>query len=386
MGREKRPVPMSSIQLSHPLVLVLACAGHAVAQQELYACTYFGDIVEVRDYAGTPSLRVLPKDPAIQLGNDLAVGALDGRLYLYEFNFSLPTMAVIERANGVLVSLSQCFSPAGVSSALEALPDGRLVGEDTFSGQILYTGTVNPNCFETTGPATMAANAGDVALFGDGTLLATRNNSTVLERVDLVTGAVTILGDPGVAFTGLEVDTQGEIYGLTAVGQLYRVERTSMALTLVTTLPASGGNGWTGLAFLLPAGPLEVSLACTARPNSTGSPAELSVGAPTAGSVPFTARSLPPMSATLLLAGPTVALSPLGAGQLCLGSGIARLYPATASSSTGVAQFAVGLSFVPGHGPVQSGDRLYFQAWFRDTSATQQATVNLTDALCVQFL
>lgn len=364
----------------------MACAGHAVAQQELYACTYFGDIVEVRDYAGTPSFRVVPKDPSIQLGSDLAVGALDGRLYLYEFNFSLPTMAVIERATGTLVSLGQCFSPAGVSSSLEALPDGRFVGEDTFSGQILYTGLVFPSCFETTGPATMAGNTGDVARFGDGTLLATRSSSTVLERVDLVTGAVTTLGDPGVAFTGLEVDTQGEIYGLTAAGQLYRVERTSMALTLVTTLPPAGGNGWTGLAFLLPAGPIEVSLACAARRNSTGSPAQLSVGAPAAGNLPFSARSLPPSSVALLLAGPTVALSPLGAGQLCLGSGLARLYPATVSSGTGEAQFAVGLSFVPGHGPVLSGDRLYFQAWFRDTSPSQQATVNLTDALCVSFL
>lgn len=377
---------MSSMSPCHHVFLVLACAGHAVAQQELYACNYFGDIVEVRDYAGTPSLRVVPKDPSIQLGSDLAVGALDGRLYLYEFYFSLPTMAVIERANGTLVSLGQCFSPAGVSSALEALPDGRLVGEDTFSGQLLYTGLVHPYCFETTGAATMVANDGDVALFGDQTLLASRSNSTLLERVDQVTGVVTILGDPGVAFTGLEVDTQGDIYGLTAAGQLYRVDRATMALTLITTLPAAGGTGWTGLAFLLPAGPLEVSRACVARPNSTGSPAQLSVGTPTVGSLPFSARSLPPSSATLLLAGPNVVLSPLGAGQLCLGSGLARLYPATVSDGTGAAQFAVGLSFLPGHGPVVSGDRLYFQAWFRDTSPTQQATVNLTDALCVQFL
>lgn len=377
---------MPSTRFHHCLVLTLGCAGPAVAQQELYACSHFGDIVEVRDYAGTPSLRVVPKDPAIQLGSDLAVGALDGRLYLYEFNFSLPTTAIIERASGVLVSLSQCLSPAGVSSALEALPDGRLVGEDTFSGQILYTGLVSTQCFETTGPATMAANDGDIALFGDGTLLATRTGSTVLERVDPTTGSVTILGDPGVAFTGVEVDTQGAIYGLTFAGELYRVDRLTMALTLVTTLPVQGNNGWTGLAFVLPAGPLEVSRACAARPNSTGSPAELSVGGPTAGVLAVSARSLPPSSLTLLLVGPNVALTPLGAGQLCLGAGIARLYPATVSDGSGAAQFGVGLASVPGHGPVLSGDRLYFQAWFRDTSPTQQATVNLTDALCVGFL
>jgi hypothetical protein len=377
---------MTSSHIYHHLVLALTCAGPAVAQQELYACNLIGDIVEVRDYAGTPNLRVLPKDPSIQAAADLAVGALDGRLYLYEAYFGLPTTVIIERATGVLVSLGGCFSPVGIASSLEAFPDGRLVGEDTYLGRILYSGLVNPFCFETTGPATMGANDGDIALFGDGTLLATRTASTVLERVHLTTGAVTILGDPGVAFSGVEVDTQGAIYGLTYAGELYRVERATMALTLITTLPVVGGNGWTGLAFLLPAGPLEVSPACAARPNSTGSPAQLSVGGPTAGVLAVSARSLPPSSVTLLLVGPNVAFTPLGAGQLCLGPGFARLYPATVSDSSGAAQFAVGLSFVPGHGPVQSGDRLYFQAWFRDTSASQQATVNLTDALCVQFL
>jgi hypothetical protein len=38
-----------------------------------------------------------------------------------------------------------------------------------------------------------------------------------------------------------------------------------------------------------------------------------------------------------------------------------------------------------GHGSVQSGDRLHFQAWFRDSDPLAHGTVNFSDGVEVEF-
>lgn len=375
------------MRLRFPLCL-LVLAAPCAAQQELYACNWAGDLVEVVGYDGSPSLRWVPPDPNQFLFEvrDIAVRATSGTLFLHTTGFVAADMHEVDRRTGQELGWTGCFA-GNLCESLDSDLRGHLFAEGpTWTAmRVLDTGPTS-YCLDNPGPST-AANDGDVAFDRDGGLVCTRRGTTALVRVDPTTGASAAFGDPLFAFCGLEIDTDGALYGLTADGRLYRVDRATFGATLVLTLPTlhPGPLGdWTGLGFRLPAGRFDSEVLCAASPNSTGVPATLwpeEIPSTAPGRIEFHVESMPPQSLVLLLVGRTTASVALGAGQLCLGPGLQRVLPATTSDASGRATLPLDLSVAPLSGPVQSGDRLYFQAWFRDTSVISQATVNFSDAL-----
>jgi hypothetical protein len=380
--------------MQHQLCLCsLLLASPVTAQQQLYACNWAGDLVEVVDYETSATLRWVPRDPNLFMWEvrDIAVRATTGTLFIHTTGFIGADMHEVNPITGELLGGTGCFS-ANTCFSLDSDLRGHLYAEGPTwtSMRILDTGPLS-YCLDHPGPFT-AANDGDLAIDRDGFLLCTRRGTNELVRVDPTTGATTSLGDPGVEFRGLEIDTNRMLYGITADGRLFQVDRTTLFLTPVLTLPTlhAGASGeWSGLAFRFPAGRLESEVLCSALLNSTGAPATLwpqENPAPAPWSIDFHVESMPPHSLVLLLVGRLPGSVVVGAGQLCLGSGVQRVYPAGVSNSNGRAILHLDLATVPLFGPVQSGDRLYFQAWFRDTTSSSQATVNFSDALRIDFL
>ena len=100
----------------------------------------------------------------------------------------------------------------------------------------------------------------------------------------------------------------------------------------------------------------------------------------------FTAVGLPPSQAALLFVGDSPANlgfgNVLGDGLMCVGSGFVRLETAVTNGG-GVVDFGPGLAATGGW---SAGDSRYFQAWYRDPSASPCGTgSNLTSAVVVTF-
>lgn len=379
---------------SYCLAITLLACNSAHAQQELYVCTLLGEVFEVLDYATAPSLRLVPITGTLpQVAGDIALGPLNGYLYVCEFNvLGLGTFIyAFDRVSGALLATDVCyFTSMHTSHALDALRDGRLIGEDEYTGQLVRTTAAIPLCFPDTGPATGAVNPGDHAVLHDGRLLATRSGTTMLEFVDPSSGATTPAFDPGIGFSGLDVDRNDDIYGLTPSGDLFRIDPQTLVVTQLGHLPPPPSEWWTGLGFLHGPDPYIASQACASLPNSTGAGASLavtSVTGPPPGTLHFVVDDMPPGNLTLLLASLTTTLTPLGSGNLCIGPvGLQRIDPPALADSSGRADIALDLAAVPGHGAVVPGDRLYFQAWFRDLLPGQPATMNLSESLRIDFL
>lgn len=375
-------------------ILVFALLPYARGQQRLFASTDRQALYEINGYATAPQARLL-RLPTWTIGSypDIAVRPRTGAIFAVEQGVMGEAGVEIDPNTGLGIGYVTClYTPAGghFVSSIDCDHSGRLFGHALSAsapGLVSFM-TTGPNayCFTVFGPSVPANPTGDVAFDRDGTLLSTRSGTTALHRLNRVTGAVTPFGDPGVAFAGLEIDTDGTLYGLTEGGALYRVDRTTLVPTFLGLLPT---DSYTGLAFREPAGRLDPTLVCTAHPNSSGRRATLRAEqlpglAP--GSVEFQAGRLPPNRFGLLLVSPTTAVTALGSGTLCLGSGVLRASGAHLSGANGQAAFTVDLANLAGHGAVQSGDQLYFQAWFRDSTPAGQVTSNLTAALRVEFL
>ncbi len=379
------------------LILPVCCfalASHASAQQKLYACTELLVLYEIENYDTTPQALLLPAAFNV-FGSYYDIGVRPGTGTILAMEAGLMGQAGYEYdpETGVTVAYETCLYTTTNSqyvSSIDSDHDGTFYGHryvpSSATTVSLMSTDANPYCFTRFGPSVPVNNVGDVAFDRDGTLISTRDGSTLLDRIDPLTGGVTSFGDPGIAFAGLEIDTDGSLYGLTTTGALYRVDRSTFLPTLVLQLP---GAPYTGLAFREPAGRLDPTLICTAQPNSTGLPATLraeQLAGPAPGSIEFQARRLPPLGFGMLLVASSTVTSPLGSGVLCLGSGIQRASSAILSNTVGSTNYTVDLTAVPGYGVVMSGDQLYFQAWFRDSTPAGQATSNLTAALLVEFL
>lgn len=381
-------------------VCLFALASHTVAQQRLHASTDTSSalaLYEIESYDTAPQPILLPDPFNAILASypDIAVPPSTGKIVAMEFGIMGQSAYLYDPELGLGVGFEACLytsSNPQLVTSMDADHDGTLYGHEflfnpgSASTAHLMRTEDNPVCFTGFGPLVPINVEGDVAFDRDGSLVSTRDGSTSLDRIDRTTGAVTPFGDPGIAFAGLEIDTDGTVYGLTSSGALYRVDRSTFLTTFLVQLPP---NPYTGLAFREPAGRLDPTLVCTAQPNSTGQSATLraqQLAGPAPGSVVFEARSLPSSSFGLLLVAPATGTTSLGSGTLCLGPGFQRVPNALLSSLDGEANFTLDLTAVPGHGATQSGDRLYFQAWFRDASPTGQATSNLTSALGIDFL
>ena len=295
------------------LLLVTAAAPPAAAQQMLYASTCGGDLVEILDYATAPTLRMIPRNSQHNGAQDIAVRPGTGLICVLDQVSSLPNLYEIDPLTGNAVNGASCFSWLSFSMSLEARYDNSLVGEEWMgAGRLMYTDT-SLECFSSWGPATGCVNDGDIAQRNDGSFLASRAGSSALFFIHPSTGNATLAADFGISFSGLEIDTDGSIYGLTRDGLLYRVELTPPSVILLAVLPpATAGaclsNGWSGLAFSLPACPIEFETVCTADPNSTGNAAGLSVDfnpvqppATGAGVLGFRVADMPPDHAAILL-------------------------------------------------------------------------------------
>lgn len=378
--------------------LALALASNAAAQQRLFACDDRMSIYEIENYDTTPQPRMIPPTSLSCCTNaDLGVRPVTGSVMTSGIDFGQLFGLEFDPDIGMVLAYASCwYSTSGgqLVSSIDANHAGTFFGHQwLLSGGAfapLLATDVNPVCFTSTGLVAPANNGGDVAFDRDDALVSTRDGSTSLDRIDLATGMITPFGDPGIAFAGLEIDTDGTLYGLTASGALYRVDRSTFQPMFVLQLPPSGPSAtYAGLAFREPAGRYDPTFVCTAQPNSTGQRATLRAAqqaGPAPGAAEFQAQGLPPQSFGILLVAPTTAMTPIGGGVLCLGSGFRRASSALQSDGMGRSNFALDLAAVPGHGAVQSGDQLYFQAWFRDGSSTGQATSNFTAALQLDFL
>ncbi len=69
-------------------------------------------------------------------------------------------------------------------------------------------------------------------------------NSGIVATLDVKTGAVRVIGNANQAFTDIALDPSGNLFGMT-FNQLFRVNTSTAAATLVGTHTVPGGNGLT---------------------------------------------------------------------------------------------------------------------------------------------
>lgn len=136
---------------------------------------------------------------------------------------------------------------------------------------------------------------------------------------------------------------------------------------------------------------------CLSRPNSTGLTA-----IPGASGSPYvldndltlTALRVPPHQFGSLILSDTAGFTPFAGnseGNLCLGGSIVR-YPGSLQSSgaSGTMTISPNLNWIPTNAgtitPVQHGDTLLFQWWFRDRTQSGFPTSNFTSGLRVTFI
>jgi hypothetical protein len=126
----------------------------------------------------------------------------------------------------------------------------------------------------------------------------------------------------------------------------------------------------------------EVESYCFAGANSTGIGARIGhQGGPSVAisNLVLTARNVPSLAHGIFFYGPSKLLVPFGDGYRCVGGGILRLPPVTASPQGNVAQkLQIGGVLVP-------GSTWNFQFWYRDSKGPLQSGFNLSDALTATF-
>lgn len=126
------------------------------------------------------------------------------------------------------------------------------------------------------------------------------------------------------------------------------------------------------------------TVACTGAPNSqsvAGARFGL-MGSPSVGTNAFRlfATDTPPLMFAIAFWGDTVAVSPSGAGTLCVGGTLRRL-PVVPTGAGGTPTWLVDLDAPPYSIDFVAGSTWHFQAWFRDGPATW----NFSDAISVTF-
>lgn len=129
---------------------------------------------------------------------------------------------------------------------------------------------------------------------------------------------------------------------------------------------------------------------CAANPNSTGSPARITLeGSSSIAANEFALRATGavPGQHGLFFYGRQATQLPFGNGLLCVGGTVWRLLPAQAVDAQGQALRALDFGLPPvgsGPGQILPGVLQLFQFWYRDPAAGG-ARFNLTDALAVHF-
>ncbi|MDA1265409.1 MAG: DNRLRE domain-containing protein [Planctomycetota bacterium] len=121
---------------------------------------------------------------------------------------------------------------------------------------------------------------------------------------------------------------------------------------------------------------------CVANPNSTGAPANLSVGGSCSladGLFSLTACPVPEQP-VLFFHGPSPDQQPLGDGFLCVSGPHVRILPPVFASG----QVATVTIDPAAHGILAAGT-VHFQAWYRDPDAGGAGS-NTTDAVAVTFM
>ncbi|MEZ6014376.1 MAG: hypothetical protein R3F49_04630 [Planctomycetota bacterium] len=270
-----------------------------------------------------------------------------------------------------------------VDDQLYGWTDNRLYRIDKVTGM----GTLAVNV---TGAGLDQGTAFAISAAGVGYLTDIGNNS--LLRVDLTTGAATLLGDLNIGslwFNDIDFDGAGNLWGVHETGGIYRIDIAAATATLVHSTPT-----YSGLAFAR--GGIGASYCGPAVANSTGVPAELGAnGSAFVAMNSFTleAEHLPLSTFGFFLASRTMGLTanPGGSqGILCLGGAIGRFIgpgQIQSSGATGHIELSPSLAALPtpnGLVPAVAGDTWHFQAWYRD-SVQGAATSNFTDGLTVTW-
>lgn len=148
--------------------------------------------------------------------------------------------------------------------------------------------------------------------------------------------------------------------------------------------PVAGNSLGRGRVFIYERQVGDIS--CAAQPNSVSAQgASLKVSGSTNASfgyLTFELGQLPAGTSAILLAARSAAMSPVGAGTLCLGSDVSRIPGGLFSANAmGSASLELAYQGVPALAP-QPGERILFQAWYRDVGVGGS---NLTDAVAVDF-
>lgn len=130
-------------------------------------------------------------------------------------------------------------------------------------------------------------------------------------------------------------------------------------------------------------------VACTAVPNTSGQPAEISgLGSfdPLVDRLVINVAGVAPNTVGVLIASRTPGLTPLagGMGTLCLGGSILRFPGVHVAGGQGRMSLRPVLSDFPSGTPVLSGDSWYFQVWYRESSTSAGAS-NFTPSLFIQY-
>ena len=124
---------------------------------------------------------------------------------------------------------------------------------------------------------------------------------------------------------------------------------------------------------------------CTALPNSTGAPAQISASGSASvvqNNLVAQAAPVPSNTSGMFLYGLQPSQTPFGNGIKCIASPIRRL-PVTSSSGTTLAQ-AVNVNAGSAAGVILAGTTWHFQGRFRDNAAGGSGT-NLSDGLRITF-
>ncbi len=124
---------------------------------------------------------------------------------------------------------------------------------------------------------------------------------------------------------------------------------------------------------------------CTALPNSTGAPAQISASGSASvvqNNLVAQAAPVPSNTSGMVLYGLQPSQTPFGNGIKCIASPIRRL-PVTSSSGTTLAQ-AVNVNAGSAAGVILAGTTWHFQGRFRDNAAGGSGT-NLSDGLRITF-
>lgn len=372
----------------------------AFGQQELYVHGGDGVIYRVDNYATQPTPVALGTAAPLNgdLPVDIAVDPASGDFYLTVFpggSASGSYTYLVDKTTFVAnrVGGFNLFSMNG----LETSADGNLFATGAVVFSFVKIDTTTGGHFFITNNFD-AQTAGDVASTQDGRFLMTTALGDI-EEYDPIAGTTTNLGPHGFgsAAFGIEIDTDGTIYIALQSGDLYTYDLTTMTSTFVGSI----GVEVFGMAFkdAADSGTGDVYYFCEDTvPNSTGQKGRLSVGGSAVvanNDLTLSADQLPTSTFGTFVVGrfdDVFLPGSLGSGTdgaLCIGDAPVGIFrgPGLVQSTgaTGTMSAAIDLTNVPVSGSgsaVAPGDRLVFQAWFRDSGPQGS---NLSNAAQVFF-